>query len=564
MTVLDGSKDRVSVDAKRLKHSGSEPMNGRQNLFMSFQPNMNHQQKSDELEDFIDHFRNSLILKDNNPDERVGQPMPPASSVQPCNGFNSGSYTYQPFASWNSSTHSQANALDSTTPGSLWKMDVDNAALATGFSSSLLPTIDDVDVQKDKSRLGFQSALMTPLSMDLLLRHDYSNQLNIAASHSQGAANSLRPLSPVHKTPWRGQNEAKTHGQRVKTKAKQLYEKFGSHEDKVLIERIIFQNDQLASVFLQLKLKSENANTCHQISQSVLPYTYSLAVNRFGNFLVQKCFEYCTPEQMNEFALVIYRHIHELSAHAFGCHVVQRALDFMSADHRLAVIRELIQHAESSILRRNSCHVWQKLLDMRWPEHTSFIMSQLNVLLRGKWAEIAMSEMGSLVVQNIFENCESKDETLCKTEILFQADAILCGQWGNWVIQHIVEHGNEVEQEYLRKLLLSNSIRYSTHQFASKVIEKALRTGPENFVESYIEELMTARQQKVRIPLITVASDQYGNYIIQYLLQTCSVLQRKRIAEQLGKHVVSLRGNKFGQRVANQLEHVHCITKSPR
>lgn len=39
-------------------------------------------------------------------------------------------------------------------------------------------------------------------------------------------------------------------------------------------------------------------------------------------------------------------------------------------------------------------------------------MKYVNESLRGRWSEVALGETGSLVVQNIFENCLEEDKVL--------------------------------------------------------------------------------------------------------------------------------------------------------
>lgn len=50
--------------------------------------------------------------------------------------------------------------------------------------------------------------------------------------------------------------------------------------------------------------------------------------------------------------------------------------------------------------------------------------------------------------------------------------------------------------------------------------------------------------------LFTVASDAHGNYLIQYILQCGTKSQQEQIASQIKKHMVSLRGSKWGSKCA--------------
>ena len=58
----------------------------------------------------------------------------------------------------------------------------------------------------------------------------------------------------------------------------------------------------------------------------------------------------------------------------------------------------------------DACHVWQKLFELRWTGAPPQIMKYVNESLRGMWHEVALGETGSLVVQNIFENCLENDK----------------------------------------------------------------------------------------------------------------------------------------------------------
>jgi hypothetical protein len=47
-----------------------------------------------------------------------------------------------------------------------------------------------------------------------------------------------------------------------------------------------------------------------------------------------------------------------------------------------------------------------------------------------------------------------------------------------------------------------------------------------------------------------VAGDQFGNYLVQYILTNSSGHHRELVASHIRKHMVSLRGSKYGSRVA--------------
>jgi hypothetical protein len=334
---------------------------------------------------------------------------------------------------------------------------------------------------------------------------------------------------------------------------------------KYIVDKIVCNNDQQASIFLQQKLKVGTTEQKFDIVEAIVAQAYPLMVNRFGNFLVQRCFEHGTPEQVIKIAESIRGNTLNLSMDAFGCHVVQKAFDSVPEDYKAIMVHELLRRIPETVIHRYACHVWQKLFELRWSESPPQIMKYVNEALRGMWHEVALGETGSLVVQNIFENCLEEDKvgslfpfpetelTLtqrpCIEEVLASIDIVAHGQFGNWCIQHICEHGAPADRSRAIDHVIRYASEYSMDQFASKVVEKCLKIGGIDFLGRYLDRVCEGRHDRPRIPLIDIASDQYGNYLIQYILTHSNPQHREIVAQHIRKHMVSLRGSKFGSRV---------------
>ncbi|ESZ92771.1 putative Meiotic coiled-coil protein 2 [Sclerotinia borealis F-4128] len=318
---------------------------------------------------------------------------------------------------------------------------------------------------------------------------------------------------------------------------------------KYIVDKIVCNNDQQASIFLQQKLKVGTTEQKYDIVEAIVAQAYPLMVNRFGNFLVQRCFEHGTPEQVIKIAEAIRGNTLNLSMDAFGCHVVQKAFDSVPEDYKAIMVHELLRRIPETVIHRYACHVWQKLFELRWTESPPQIMKYVNEALRGMWHEVALGETGSLVVQNIFENCLEEDKRPCIEEVLASIDIVAHGQFGNWCIQHICEHGAPADRSRAIDHVIRYASEYSMDQFASKVVEKCLKIGGVDFLGRYLDRVCEGRLDRPRIPLIDIASDQYGNYLIQYILQHSNPQHREIVASHIRKHMVSLRGSKFGSRV---------------
>jgi hypothetical protein len=186
---------------------------------------------------------------------------------------------------------------------------------------------------------------------------------------------------------------------------RRLLDKNVSCDWKYIVDKIACSNDQQASIFLQQKLKVGTAEQKFDIIEAIANQAYPLMINRFGNFLIQRCFEHGTPEQVISIANAIRGNTLCLSMDPFGCHVVQKAFDCVPEEHKAVMVHELLRRIPETVIHRYACHVWQKLFELRWSNEPPQIMIKVNEALRGMWHEVALGETGSLVVQNIFENC---------------------------------------------------------------------------------------------------------------------------------------------------------------
>jgi hypothetical protein len=318
---------------------------------------------------------------------------------------------------------------------------------------------------------------------------------------------------------------------------------------KYIVDKIVCNNDQQASIFLQQKLKVGTPEQKYDIVEAIVAQAFPLMINRFGNFLVQRCFEHGLPDQVIKIAQAIRGNTLNLSMDPFGCHVVQKAFDSVPEEWKSLFVHELLRRIPETVIHRYACHVWQKLFELRWSSTPPQIMKHVNKALKGMWHEVALGETGSLVVQNIFENCLEEDKRPCIEEVLANIDIVAHGQFGNWCIQHICEHGAPGDRSRAIDHVIHFATEYSMDQFASKVVEKCLKISGPEFLGRYLDRVCEGRMDRPRIPLIDIASDQYGNYLIQYILTHANPQHREVVAAHIRKHMVSLRGSKFGSRV---------------
>ena len=88
-----------------------------------------------------------------------------------------------------------------------------------------------------------------------------------------------------------------------------------------------FAKDQHGSRFIQQKLEQCTDEEKEMVFSEVLPASYSLITDVFGNYVIQKFFEFGTLDQKATLVERLHGHVPALSLHTYGCRVIQKAIE---------------------------------------------------------------------------------------------------------------------------------------------------------------------------------------------------------------------------------------------
>ncbi|KAJ1567332.1 hypothetical protein HK405_006342 [Cladochytrium tenue] len=335
---------------------------------------------------------------------------------------------------------------------------------------------------------------------------------------------------------------------------------------KALLERILLTNDQVSSLTLQEVVKSGTPEEKRVVVETACVPALALMRNRFGNFLIQRCLEFAAADQVRRIADRMCGQVASLSCDRFACHVVQKAFDVCDDKVKLALVNELVQVVPETITHRFACHVWQRVFETSWATTRpgasgsgsgprACIARAVDRALRGQWQRVACDENGSLVVQCILVSC-ADDLYGCRVvdEIVAHAVEVSKGQWGNWVIQHLLEHGGAAVKSHILRSVARNLHAMSVDQFASKVVEKALRTCTRRELFDVVGVVLAPRPETGRPAILDMMNNQYANYVVQHVFALAEAPQRDACVRLVAPHLPILRGSRFGQRLAAVVE----------
>lgn len=110
--------------------------------------------------------------------------------------------------------------------------------------------------------------------------------------------------------------------------------------------------------------------------------------------------------------------------------------------------------------------------------------------------ELCVHTYGCRVIQRILEHCEEKQIRPIIDQILNELHNLTQDQFGNYVIQHILEHGKvQEDKNKIVKTIKGKAIELSNHKFASNVVEKCLEYASEKDKKEIIDEFLDSNYE---------------------------------------------------------------------
>ncbi|XP_030109793.1 pumilio homolog 1 isoform X32 [Mus musculus] len=310
-----------------------------------------------------------------------------------------------------------------------------------------------------------------------------------------------------------------------------------------------FSQDQHGSRFIQLKLERATAAERQLVFNEILQAAYQLMVDVFGNYVIQKFFEFGSHEQKLALAERIRGHVLSLALQMYGCRVIQKALEFIPSDQQNEMVRELDGHVLKCVKDQNGNHVVQKCIECVQPQSLQFIIDAF----KGQVFALSTHPYGCRVIQRILEHC-LPDQTLPILEELHQhTEQLVQDQYGNYVIQHVLEHGRPEDKSKIVAEIRGNVLVLSQHKFASNVVEKCVTHASRTERAVLIDEVCTMNDGP-HSALYTMMKDQYANYVVQKMIDVAEPGQRKIVMHKIRPHIATLRKYTYGKHILAKLE----------
>ncbi|XP_026663410.1 pumilio homolog 4-like isoform X2 [Phoenix dactylifera] len=259
-----------------------------------------------------------------------------------------------------------------------------------------------------------------------------------------------------------------------------------------------FSADQYGSRFIQQKLETALVEEKNKIFPEILPQARALMTDVFGNYVIQKFFEHGTEIQRKQLASQVKGHVLPLTLQMYGCRVIQKALEVVDADQQTQMVLELDGSIMKCVRDQNGNHVIQKCIERIPQERIQFIISSFY----GHVVALSSHPYGCRVIQRVLEHCDDpKTQSIMMDEILQSVCSLAQDQYGNYVIQHVLQHGKPEERSTIISKLTGQIVKMSQQKFASNVVEKCLTYGSPEERQLLINEMLGSTDENEPLQL---------------------------------------------------------------
>ncbi|KAF5205587.1 Pumilio-like protein [Thalictrum thalictroides] len=310
-----------------------------------------------------------------------------------------------------------------------------------------------------------------------------------------------------------------------------------------------FSADQYGSRFIQQKLETATMDEKNMVFQEIFPQAFSLMTDVFGNYVIQKFFEHGTASQRRELADQLTGHVLTLSLQMYGCRVIQKAIEVVDLDQQTKMVAELDGSVMRCVRDQNGNHVIQKCIECIPQDAIQFIISTFY----DQVVTLSMHPYGCRVIQRVLEHCDDPEtQRIMMDEIMKSVCMLAEDQYGNYVVQHVLEHGKPDERTTIIKKLAGQIVQMSQQKFASNVVEKCLAFGGPTERQILVNEMLGTTDENE--PLQAMMKDQFANYVVQKVLETCDDQQRELILSRIKVHLNALKKYTYGKHIVARVE----------
>ncbi|KAG2302372.1 hypothetical protein Bca52824_031023 [Brassica carinata] len=300
--------------------------------------------------------------------------------------------------------------------------------------------------------------------------------------------------------------------------------------------------DQSSSAELQRRISQGSKETVDVIFEGVIFHICDLMVDPYGQHVVRKLMERCSPEQITQIVDAItqfqFRFVN-ICSDPVGALSVKSLLRFLRCEEQIVRMVRAISLGALAFTSSGNALVLQCFKQFH-PSHTWDLLE----VIAQNCLQIATDEYGCRMLQQFLDiGCNVVKQRLTQ-EIIANALRLCVDSFGNYVVQYLLELGDPNVTICLIRQLLGNYAYLARNKFASHVVQKFLNIGyidPSSIVRDLLRDIDT------------LLCDPFGNYVIQTAWFVCKEELRMILMRHIDRNKPLMRCNMYGNKILQRL-----------
>ena len=239
--------------------------------------------------------------------------------------------------------------------------------------------------------------------------------------------------------------------------------------------------------------------------------------DQFGNYLYQQFIDVLNESNLNNFLSFLSLNFTKIAFSPHGTRVIQKLIEDFSQNQKVSM--KLYEMLKTNLPGRiyemsndeNANHIIQKfIVYIKYP-YNDFVFEEIY----DNFANIAVTKYGCCVVQKCLMNGIPSQKERAVFLSLQNTFYLISNQFGNYVYQCLIFLNDERIIVEIYKIIYHQLVALCKEKYSSNVIEKIFDIKNKMIVKNIVRHICESEEN-----IIELVTDQYGNYIIQKIINT--------------------------------------------
>ena len=269
---------------------------------------------------------------------------------------------------------------------------------------------------------------------------------------------------------------------------------------------------------IQNKIMSDPSFANSTLYPCLRPKMLHLINDKFGNYLYQQFLDVLETPNLEDLICFISDHFNSIAYSPHGTRVVQKLIEHFSQtrpSEAKLIYEKMKINLQGKICEiandENANHIIQKfILLIKFP-FNDFVYEEIY----NNFVKIAITKYGCCVVQKCLMNGNQNQQQKIIFLILQNTFFLISNQFGNYVYQCLIFLNDDRIIMEIYKIIYAKIILLCKEKYSSNVIEKIFEIRNKSLINDIAANIC---QNEYNI--LELITDQYGNYIIQKIINS--------------------------------------------